>query len=258
MIVSRKNLIVVGISESYADLSHSFIAVETISNGEIVIPLTSDVAFFRSLTKALNILSASLSAYQERLMSSIQVLSTIVANTSRPASARVSATSLHVVVALCFHFLRPFRNQKQSDLYTWRTLFRIYMEDQVFESFSERDRGERSVEDAEARLSHFAHRVSEYGFSFKLAASPDGLKRFLELNVQLMGVKKVPQCLSSRLRARIINSPFVFVCPSSKLQTLTLCAKSSRNMLNERLCHCLALSRRSFPPLVLLSLSHIS
>jgi hypothetical protein len=68
------------------------------------------------------------------------------------------------------------------------------LEAQVFESTSERDRGERSIEESEARLAQFAHRVGKGGFSLTMAASRDGLERFLELNVRLMNLKKVRVC----------------------------------------------------------------
>jgi hypothetical protein len=102
-----------------------------------------------------------------------------------------------VVVSLVFVSYGFFWSQGQSDLYKWRSIFRLYMEAQVFVSTSEHDRGERSVEDAEVRLFRFAHAVGEDEFSFKLNDSRDGLKRFLELNVRLIEIKKVQLSLSS-------------------------------------------------------------
>ncbi|KAF8592143.1 hypothetical protein K439DRAFT_1656201 [Ramaria rubella] len=134
---------------------------------EVVIPLASDTAFFRLLTNALESLSTALKTSQEDFESSIQELAATIARTSRPASAG-----------------------GKSDLYTWRAIFQLYMEAQVFESTSERDRGQRSIKDSEARLAQFAHRVGEGGFSFKMATSRNGLERFLQLNVRLMNLKK--------------------------------------------------------------------
>lgn len=71
----------------------------------------------------------------------------------------------------------------------------MYLEAQVFESTSERTRGERSVEEAEERLAQFARRVGKGRFSLTIAASRDGLERFLELNVRLMNLKKVSSAL---------------------------------------------------------------
>jgi len=65
------------------------------------------------------------------------------------------------------------------------------MESQVFESTSERDRGERSIEDVESRLALFARRVGEGGFKFHMTGSRNALERFLELNVKVMNIKKV-------------------------------------------------------------------
>lgn len=70
-------------------------------------------------------------------------------------------------------------------------MFQVYMEAEVFESTTESSRGERTVEDSEARLAQFVQRVANGGFKFKLKASREGLQRFLEFNVQLMNIKKV-------------------------------------------------------------------
>lgn len=70
-------------------------------------------------------------------------------------------------------------------------MFQFYIEAEVFESTQERNRGERTIEDSEARLARFAHRVGNGGFAFKLNASQEGLQRLLEFNVRLMNIKKV-------------------------------------------------------------------
>ncbi len=51
----------------------------------------------------------------------------------------------------------------KSDLYAWREIFQLYVESEVFESMSERDRGERDLAETERRLSNFAERVTNRG-----------------------------------------------------------------------------------------------
>lgn len=43
-----------------------------------------------------------------------------------------------------------------SDLYAWREIFTLWIEAEIFESGAERDRGERTIEEAERRLKAFA------------------------------------------------------------------------------------------------------
>ncbi|GJJ14953.1 hypothetical protein Clacol_009223 [Clathrus columnatus] len=136
-------------------------------NRELVISLASDTEFYRLLRSALNSLGLALANNQEDMTRSINDLSEVVSQTARPASAG-----------------------GQSDLYTWRAIFQLYMEAEVFESTSEHNPGERTVEDSEARLAQFAQRVGNGGFKFKLKASREGLQRFLEFNVRLMNLKK--------------------------------------------------------------------
>lgn len=84
---------------------------------------------------------------------------------------------------------------RKSDLYAWREIFQLYVESEVFESMSERDRGERDILDAEKRLAAFAARVTERGLGdtrkLKLKKSRDALETFLQLNVLVVNLKKV-------------------------------------------------------------------
>jgi hypothetical protein len=79
-------------------------------------------------------------------------------------------------------------------LFTWREIFQLYLEAEVFESVSERDRGERTIEDSENRLTLFAERVAARGLGdrrkLKLLKSRQALESFLQLNVFILSVKK--------------------------------------------------------------------
>lgn len=83
----------------------------------------------------------------------------------------------------------------QSDLYTWREIFQLYIEAEVFESMSEAHRGERTIEESEERLTQFAERVTTRGLGdrrkLKLSQSRAALETFLELNLFILNVKKV-------------------------------------------------------------------
>ena len=82
----------------------------------------------------------------------------------------------------------------QSDLYSWREIFQLYVETQVFESLHESDRGERSVEESERRLKLFGERATQRSHDrsqFKLKSSRDALDAFLQLNVSILNVKRV-------------------------------------------------------------------
>jgi len=88
-----------------------------------------------------------------------------------------------------------FFSFKKSDLYSWREIFQLYMEAEVFESMRERDRGERSVEECERRLGLFVDRVTrrgqEQGQWMKSKQGRYALSRFLQMNALILDIKKV-------------------------------------------------------------------
>jgi hypothetical protein len=70
------------------------------------------------------------------------------------------------------------------------------MEIEIFESIAETTRGERTVEDSEARLQLFVDRVTSQVLSnppkkWKLNNGPMALKTFLQLNRFILNLKKV-------------------------------------------------------------------
>lgn len=71
----------------------------------------------------------------------------------------------------------------------------MYVDLEVFENHGERDRGERSVEDAEQRLETFKQRLIERGYmdgkAMRLKESRDAVDRFFRLNVFILDLKKV-------------------------------------------------------------------
>ena len=107
---------------------------------EIVIPLTADTEFLDTLTGALANLSTLQSTQRESFVQSTESLCRSVARVSSPYAT-------------------------QNDLYVWREIFSLWCEFQIFESQRERDRGELSVDESEARLKRFAEEMAKRGWT---------------------------------------------------------------------------------------------
>jgi hypothetical protein len=109
-------------------------------------------------------------------------------HSSDPASIAVPASGT------ILHFGRS-----KSDLYAWREIFQLYLDTAIFQGLGERDRGERSVEDAEERLTKFFSRLNQVGLSngkrLTLKESKTALQGFLQLNMFLLNIKKVRRAL---------------------------------------------------------------
>jgi len=96
----------------------------------------------------------------------------------------------------------------QSDLYTWREIFRLYQEAEIFEDVSEGHHSERSQEDSEDRLQLFAARVAQGVLGdwtkFQNARTQEALKRFMRLITTLLNIKKF-QTASNEAVDRILK-----------------------------------------------------
>ncbi|KAF9007547.1 hypothetical protein BDQ17DRAFT_221387 [Cyathus striatus] len=194
---------------------------------EIVIPLVSDTQFFELLSTALEAVSARMTTVQSNFYDSLKTLSRTIADTARPASytstavkphsgltshggsIRVPNTGMskvthHHTVSNFFPSSLTCITHRKSDLYSWREIFQLYVETEVFESVSEATRGERTVEDSEERLKKFADRVAQRGLGdkrkLKLAQSRRALEGFLELNLFILNVKKFAYANSEATR----------------------------------------------------------
>lgn len=118
----------------------------------------------------------------------------------------------------------------ESDLYSWREIFQLYLDTEIFESIGERTRGERSVEENEKRMQLFVERLSQRGLgdksTFKMKQSAEALATFLSLNLFILNVKKV----------RLLFSPLFLVnnlsIDSFHLEIQKLLVKFSRNIPN--------------------------
>ncbi|TRM57389.1 SPX domain-containing protein [Schizophyllum amplum] len=170
---------------------------------EIIIPLPSDTAFFALLCTALESLSTHLESMKADFARSLRDLARSISDTARPVSSSDPKFSPHSAAE---HpgIVRVSSAKNASDLYTWRSIFQLYVEAEVFESMGERDRGERDIETAEQRLKLFADQIGKQGLAdaskLKLTQSREALQRFLELNAMILNVKKLQYANAEALR----------------------------------------------------------
>jgi E3 ubiquitin-protein ligase BAH len=80
----------------------------------------------------------------------------------------------------------PKRNCKNTDLCTWRDVFSLYIESQIFFSTEEHTRRTRSSESAQAQLQQFSMRLVQVSRRFRRHESLRLLERFLSLNHALL------------------------------------------------------------------------
>ncbi|TFK68062.1 hypothetical protein BDN72DRAFT_769922 [Pluteus cervinus] len=162
---------------------------------EMIIPLVSDTTFFQSLSTALEGLSTQLVSAHQSFVHSLEGLAATIGDAARPVS---SLTHFHAYSGLTSHpglisVHAPRSASHKNDLYSWREIFQLYVEAEVFENVHEVGRGERSLEDSETRLRQFVERITQRGLTkkrLKNQASADGLKNFLELNLFILNIKK--------------------------------------------------------------------
>ncbi|KAJ7621261.1 hypothetical protein FB45DRAFT_839128 [Roridomyces roridus] len=164
------------------------------SQVEVVIPLTSDSAFFQLLATSLQTLQAHLVTINAQFVRTLVELTKTVSDSARPASSTSSGFRVLSGLKSDAGGVRVGASSAKSDLNAWREIFALYVETEIFESIHERDRGERSVEEAQNRLRKFADRMTARGLKdghlMKLKQSQDALDCFLQLNVFILNVKK--------------------------------------------------------------------
>lgn len=173
-----------------ADLGHSP------SEREFIIPLQSDVQFFNVLTAALTSLSQFHAAQQEQFRADVDRLCRSISQSIMPGDGVIilptplnSAPQDSAVTPYIYK-----TSPSQKDLYAWREIFSLWIESEIFESSSERDRGERSVDEAERRLQAFANAVVRKGLgdrrSIRGKRTRKAWEEFLRLNVLLLDLKR--------------------------------------------------------------------
>lgn len=162
---------------------------------EIIIPLTADTEFLDTLTASLTKLSELQKSQKDTFVTSTEDLCASVARAASPYATK-------------------------NDLYVWREIFQLWVDMQIFESQREKDRGELSVDESEARLKRFAEELAKRGWlaessmpsspggskiklsrskeamqnaltvSMKSSKSASAVEDFLRLNLALLDVKK--------------------------------------------------------------------
>lgn len=170
---------------------------------DFIIPLAADVAFFSLLTHALTSLSEFHAAQQELFRASVEELCGMIRASIQPGSSSpvimptpftptpipgAGSSSSSVAVR------KPAAKASKKDLYAWREIFTLWIEHEIFESSAERTRGERTVEQAQARLQAFANEVVKRGLgdrrTIKGKKSRGAWEEFLRLNVLLLDLKR--------------------------------------------------------------------
>ncbi|KAF4605704.1 hypothetical protein EYR40_004493 [Pleurotus pulmonarius] len=163
---------------------------------ELVIPLVADGAFFELLSDALRALSEYLTGVRSNFSVTLRDLAATISSSARPMSATSSFRPYSVVSSDPSASLSPpslFRHAK-TDLYTWRCIFQLYMESEVFESTKETSRGQHTVEETERRLELFTTQLRQRGLTdraqLKSKESRDALLSFLRMNHFILDIKK--------------------------------------------------------------------
>ena len=198
---------------------------------EVVVPLIYDTEFFNNLSNALSSVSTHLTTIHAEFRTTIQELSRTIGDSALPASV-TSRASFHPHSKLTSHagsIRSPSRESHKSDLFSWREIFQLYVEAEVFESVGEQTRGELTVEESEKRLKLFAERATQRGLGdpkkFKLKQSREALETFLGLNLFILHVKKVRMILHPLFLLLHHLRPY-----SSHMRTRKRRARFSRNI----------------------------
>ena len=186
------------------------------ANGrDIIVPLSSDRAFFDLLTAALTSLSVFHAAQQVAFRDAVEKLCRMISNSIVPQGSSVQimpippvpsssspSPSAHSGLVTTHGIQRPpqellsrrINKLHKKDLYAWREIFTLWIEAEIFESSAERTRGERTVEEAEKRLQAFAHEVVKRGLgdrrTFRGKKTREAWEEFLRLNVLLLDLKR--------------------------------------------------------------------
>lgn len=166
------------------------------SEREFIIPLHSDEAFFNVLTAALRSLSEFHKEQQEQFRKATAALCAMISASIQPGDGvmvlptPLNSSPVDGLVKYEYHTSTP----SQKDLYAWREIFSLWIESEIFESQAERDRGERTVDEAERRLKLFANEVVKRGLgdrrTIKGRKSRKAWDEFLRLNVLLLDLKR--------------------------------------------------------------------
>ncbi|GMK55653.1 hypothetical protein CspeluHIS016_0207090 [Cutaneotrichosporon spelunceum] len=162
---------------------------------EFIIPLQSDMAFFNVLTAALTSLSRFHAAQQEQFHADVEALCKSISESITPGdTVTVLPTPLNSGPGTVTKYEYKSVTPSQKDLYAWRDIFALWVEAEIFESSSERNRGERTIDEAERRLQAFAAEVVRRRLGDRRTIRGKRTRKawedFLKLNVRLLDLKR--------------------------------------------------------------------
>ncbi|KAG8934153.1 hypothetical protein FRC01_004793 [Tulasnella sp. 417] len=188
------------------------------SQDEVIYPLPSDAAFLELLSGALAALANLYSSILRYCEVEVEALSQTISSTARPRS-----------------------EGGKSDLDTWRSIFQLWVESEIFESLSERHHGEVEATEAEKRLKRFADEVIERGLDSKRAMrivdSKDALHRFYALNVLILDLKKFQLANAEATRKILKKHEKRTSLPSSVvIPSLTLTVRGKESLPRVMVC----------------------
>lgn len=171
---------------------------------EVIIPLVSDTKFFNNLSSALESMSSHLSVIHDDFLVSLNELSKTISQTALPSSASPSFSPHSALTSHAGSIQVTHAQPSKSDLYSWREIFQLYVESEVFEHIGEYHRKERSLEESEQRLKLFVEQATKRGLAdrrnFKLKQSRVALQRFIEMNLFILNIKKFSEASSEATR----------------------------------------------------------
>ncbi|KAH6909921.1 RING-14 protein [Coprinopsis sp. MPI-PUGE-AT-0042] len=171
---------------------------------EVIIPLVSDTKFFNNLSTALESMSSHLSIVHHDFLKSLGDLSRTISQTALPSSASPSFSPHSALTSHAGSIQVTNSQPSKSDLYSWREIFQLYVESEVFEHIGEYHRKERSLEESEERLKLFVEQATKRGLAdrrnFKLKQSRVALQQFIEMNLFILNIKKFSEASSEATR----------------------------------------------------------
>lgn len=191
---------------------------DEVSQEEVILPLSSDAAFLELLSGALAALANLYSSILKHCEVEVEALSRTISSSARPRS-----------------------EGGKSDLDTWRSIFQLWVESEIFESVSERHHGEVDATEAEKRLKRFADEVIERGLDSKRAMrivdGRDALNRFYGLNVLILDLKKFQMANAEATRKILKKHEKRTSLPSSVvLPSLALTVRGNESLPRVMLC----------------------
>ena len=156
----------------------------------VQVPLASAKDFFDLLEPKLRELEALRTAETEKLEEAILDLGDAVENVVEPVREGYEAK----------------RSISYRDLYFWREMFRLYMEQPIFYSETEARRGALTFNEAKSRLETYDNQLRSTGLLAKMKTpqARQAAKQFLDLNVDILRIMHFQE-MNARAMAKILK-----------------------------------------------------